>query len=650
MTFQVISPAQGLAKSKRALNIVVLSEGFLATREEVFFAQVRRFGRVLRATPPFDRFPTLITVSALFVPSTVSIAHITDATRCAWRMPNAAGKMPNDDEPSPFATKFGALYCRGRDNTSEHKYIERCLYGDSTEVKKAIAAEPMLTGLDVVALVLVDNTQADGGTTTTDGIGWFSMILPAPGNPNDENDWVNTAIHELGHSAFGLADEYDYDGPPRHYAVEPSKPNVTIRANRDALRAFWDTGPSKFSLIRWYEMMDPATPAPTSVPNPTCAPLAQQRGQMAKPGVAPQTIGLFEGADRSPCDIFRPRLDCRMRHSKQQQFCPVCEWAIITKLSRVEHLMRVGRRATVPGAWTLLGFYYEERSRATLGDDLGRLLFYAGTTGDYQVYSAIAMVDPPPPALSAVGARIDAFWTSMSACEIGGLPHFLAHSLALGRIAIYEVVVNAGKPRLEPRFDSGSRAVPWTHVTTFVSAGEPHMIGYQSGTGRIEISRLTANNMAPTMVSATALDPTNRWLPGYTIITTFTVDSVPHVLKHNALDGVVHIQSLDPPGKGPNTFISRPGHWSPGATAVIGYEADGRTFVHRMSLINYEALDWVWPGGAGVETQIRRQSLDVTLALAVIRGKTAFGFTPFGFHMVAAMDVVGGRVRMMPVK
>jgi IgA Peptidase M64 len=635
MPLHIISPAQG--PSKRALNIVVLSEGFLATRQDFFLAQVRRFDRVLRATSPFHRFPTLITVSALFVPSTVSVAHITDATRCAWRVPNAAGQMPADDAPSPFATPFGALYCRARDTTPARGLMPRALHGDSAKVKAAIAAEPTLAGLDVAALVLVDNAQASGGEAKDD-IGWFSM----------QGDWVQRAIHELGHSAFGLADEYDNDGPPRHNAAEPSEPNVTTRANRDALRAFWNAGPSKFSLIWWHELMDPATPAPTSVPNATCTPLALQRGQAAKPGVAPQTIGLFEGANHSACAIFRPRLDCRMRHNVKE-FCPVCEWAIGAKLSRMQNLMHVNTRTTIPGAWTLLAFYHEERSRATLSSDLGRLVFYAGATGDYKVQGAMTLADPPPPALSAAGVRIDPFWTSLSACEIGGLPHFLAHSLPLGRLAIYEVVDDAGKPRLDLRFDSGNNAVPWTHVTTFVSAGEPHMIGYESSTGRIEISRLTANNVAPTIVSATALDPTNRWLPGYTIITTFTVDSVPHVLKHNAVDGVVHVQSLDPPGRGPNTFISRPGHWSPGATAAIGYEVDGRTFVHRMSLTNYEALDWVWPGGAGVEMQIRRQSLDVTLALADARGKTAFGFTPFGFHQVVAMDVVGGRVRMMSV-
>ncbi len=639
-----ISPTLGVASGERALNIVVLSEGFLVTRQNAFLAQVRRFDRVLRATSPFHRFPTLITVSALFVPSTDSIADITDATRCAWRVPNAAGQMPGDDAPSPFATRFGALYCRTRETTAAGTpgaLIPRYMGGSAAEVRKAIAAEPALARLDVAALVLVDNSQANGGGAH-EGIGWFSM----------QGDWVQVAIHELGHSAFGLADEYDNDGPPRHSSTEPSEPNVTTRATRDALRAFWDAGPSKFSLIRWHELMDPATPAPTSVPNVTCTPLAPQSGQAAKPGVAPQTIGLFEGADYSPCGIFRPRLDCRMRHSAQKLFCPVCEWAIGAKLARVRNRMRVAIRTRIPGAWTLLGFYYEERSRVTVSADLGRLVFYAGTTGDYRIQGATTLVDPPPPALSAAGVRIDAFWTSLSACEIAGLPHFLAHSLPLGRLAIYEVVDDAGKPRLDPhpRFDSGNNAVPWTHVTTFVSAGEPHMIGYQSSTGRIEISRLTANNVAPMIVSATALDPTNRWLPGYTIITTFTVDSVPHVLKHNAVDGTVHVQSLDPPGRGPNTFISRPGHWSPGATAAIGYEADGRTFVHRMSLGNYEALDWVWPGGAGVEMQMRRQTLDVTLALAVARGKNAFGFTPqFGFHDVVAMDVVGGGVRMMPV-
>lgn len=57
--------------------------------------------------------------------------------------------------------------------------------------------------------------------------------------------------------------------------------------------------------------------------------------------------------------------------------------------------------------------------------------------------------------------------------------------------------------------------------------------------------------------------------------------------------------------------------------------------------------------GAALEVaaamQIRRQSLHITLAVAVIRGKTAFGISPLGVHQVAAMDLMAGRVRMMSV-
>jgi hypothetical protein len=333
-----------------------------------------------------------------------------------------------------------------------------------------------------------------------------------------------------------------------------------------------------------------------------------------------------------------------MRHSAKD-FCPVCEWAIGHKLARIDDPFHVDTRATIPGAWTVLGFYHEEPTPPEFGADLSRLVLYAGATGDFQIHRAPGTSAP----LSAANARIDAFWTSLSTCEIAGVPHLLAHSLPLRRLGIYQAVMVGATRRLDLVFDSGVNAVPWTHVTTFVSGGVPHMLAYNTGNGRIEISRIEKNSEAPKIVSGTALDPTNLFLPGFTIITTFTVDGVPHVLKHNANDGAVHVQSLDPPGRGPNTFISKAGHWTPGASVAVGYESEGRTFVHRMSLGNYEALDWVWPGGAGVEMQLRRQSLDITLGCVMLRGRTQTGTQPFSAHQVVALDVVGGGVRFMSV-
>jgi hypothetical protein len=75
---------------------------------------------------------------------------------------------------SPFDTPFGALYCRGRDTTASNAPLPRILLGDAAKVAAAIAAEPFLAGLETTPLVLVDNTQADGGAATNH-VGWFAM-------------------------------------------------------------------------------------------------------------------------------------------------------------------------------------------------------------------------------------------------------------------------------------------------------------------------------------------------------------------------------------------------------------------------------------------------------------------------------------------
>ena len=387
MGLTIISPAQGLSSAFRALNIVVLSEGFVARREGVFVSEVTRFNRVLRTTSPFHRFGNLLTVSALFVPSNTSIP-VTDATRCAWRVPNAAGQIPADDAPSPFDTAFGALYCRRRDTTPARKFVERALAGDNAKVEAAIKAVPALAGLRCAALVLVDNDTAFGGLAPGK-VGWFSMQKDLQ---NPQNDWTSVAIHELGHSEFNLADEYDNEGPAVHAANEPDKPNITTFRLRGDLVAFSTATAAKLSLQRWSDLMDPATPAPTSQPNPTCVAIEPRNRQAAKPGVHADAVGLFEGADNSPCAVFRPRLDCRMRHSAAD-FCPVCDWSISAKLAAVDNRMRVDGRATITGASTVMGVYHEVFNPNTF--ELSRLVLYAGATGDYQIFDS-GVRDPPP--------------------------------------------------------------------------------------------------------------------------------------------------------------------------------------------------------------------------------------------------------------
>jgi IgA Peptidase M64 len=126
---------------------------------------------------------------------------------------------------------------------------------------------------------------------------------------------VEIALHEMGHSAFGLADEYSsYVGcgaagdDKNDYGIfEPSEPNITRDTNRQTLK--------------WRNFVDPGTALPTTR-NADCTICDPQ----ANP-VAATTVGLFEGAHYYHCGAFRPQFDCRMRNLGQP-FCAVCSQRI----------------------------------------------------------------------------------------------------------------------------------------------------------------------------------------------------------------------------------------------------------------------------------------------------------------------------------
>ena len=70
-------------------------------------------------------------------------------------------------------------------------------------------------------------------------------------------------LHEMGHTAFGFADEYEYyassgsgeTGHDRYTGSEPSRPNVTINTNR--------------VTNKWLNLILTSTPMPTTS-NPNC--------------------------------------------------------------------------------------------------------------------------------------------------------------------------------------------------------------------------------------------------------------------------------------------------------------------------------------------------------------------------------------------
>ena len=108
-------------------------------------------------------------------------------------------------------------------------------------------------------------------------------------------------LHEFGHAFAGLADEYySSDVAVEDFYdlnYEPWEPNITTLANF----------PSK-----WKALVDSNTPIPT---------LAKEDDK--------DLIGLFEGAGYVEKGVYRPRNECSMKSVRNNDFCPVCERAII---------------------------------------------------------------------------------------------------------------------------------------------------------------------------------------------------------------------------------------------------------------------------------------------------------------------------------
>lgn len=261
-------------------NVVIVSEGYRSSEMAQFAVDAQQFANTLLATTPFDRLRAAINVYRVDVTSTDSGAK--DPTKCG-----GSGAKPR--------TYFDASFCTNG--------IQRLLVGNSGRVTK-------VAGKHVpqwhVALLAV-NSSLYGGSG-----GAVATFSKAPGA-------VEVALHEMGHTAFGLADEYEYyagctkdSGHKNHSGSEPSQANITTNKNR--------------ATTKWRSLIQASTAVPTTK-NGDCA------GCDPQPTPVPAgTVGLFEGADYYHCGVYRPEFNCRMRNLNNP-FCGVCQQVIVKKLT-----------------------------------------------------------------------------------------------------------------------------------------------------------------------------------------------------------------------------------------------------------------------------------------------------------------------------
>ena len=266
-------------------NLVLLSDGYRATEMAQYATDAQNFVNSLVATPPFSdsylfgrRLHDAINVYRVDVSSTDSGAD--DPVPCG-----GTGAMP--------ATYFDASFCNSG--------VQRLLI-----VNNATALNVATTQVPQVHMVMVMvNSSIYGGSG-----GSVATFSKAP-SANE------IALHEMGHTAFGLADEYEYwagcgeTGHDHHPAIEPTEPNVTIDSNR--------------ATNKWRDLIAASTPMPTTN-NADCSQCDPQPSP-----VAAGTVGAFEGAHYYHCDSFRPEFNCKMR-ALGFPFCAVCQRVIRRRL------------------------------------------------------------------------------------------------------------------------------------------------------------------------------------------------------------------------------------------------------------------------------------------------------------------------------
>jgi hypothetical protein len=249
-------------------NLVFIGDGYRANELDKYRSDVQRLVQAIRTTPPLDQLFRGINVHRIEVASTDSGA---DDPGCAGGSATTA------------MTYFDATFCSNFAGTQ----LDRLLTID-VHLALSVASAHVPLRHQVLCVVNSGKYGGSGGAIST-----CSTHAAA----------TQIAIHEMGHSAFGLADEYGGTGTGTP-SGEPSKPNVTRDANR--------------ATNKWRAMIAETTPMPSQC-NPAC------RGSTCVPPATPppaNAVGAYEGAVYSDCNTYRPLPSCYMRD--YAPFCPVC--------------------------------------------------------------------------------------------------------------------------------------------------------------------------------------------------------------------------------------------------------------------------------------------------------------------------------------
>ena len=476
----------------RRWNLVLLGDGYRQADLTQFANDAQAFVNALLATPPFD---TVQGINVFRVDVTSTDSGADDPAGCG-----GAG--------TAAATYFDAMFC-GDGAT------RRLLTVNTATVLDVVDAQVP----EANAILVLVNSAVYGGSGGAVG----TMSLHPSAN--------QIGIHELGHTAFGLADDNsDFAGcasgeaRANHPGPEPAAPNVTINIDP--------------ATIKWATLVTPGTPVPTTT-NANCA----QCDSQANP-VAPGTVGAFEGADTWHCGAFRPQFNCYMR-ALGQPFCAVCQ-------RRIRAVVPVSLRGVQGIAVAPLP---DKRLQAWASDRRGRLhsiwkvgsdsnadwtswLDFLGEVGELPAPVRSVVVTPLPDGRLElwvtdtngglwttwkISGHADAAWTAPWVdflAEVGGLPA-AAQNLAVGplpdgRLELWVSDANGGLwTTWKLDADPNAAWAPWVDFLTEVGglpAGARNVAVGVLPDGRLELWVSDANGGLWTTWKVDA-DPNAAWAP-----------------------------------------------------------------------------------------------------------------------------------------
>lgn len=243
-----------------AYNVVILSEGYTSAQLPQFLAAATNAVNTLFSVQPFKEYRPACNAFAIAIASAQSGSD------------HPVASISRD-------TYFNSSYDPVGD------YIITIPAGSSGQGKVDALLQTFLPDSDLSILLV--NDLIPGGSD-----GASNTAITASGSVSD------IMVHEIGHVAAGLGDEYTlpYPGYP-----DIEEPNTTRETNR--------------ASIKWNAWIAPETPVPT-------------------PTTYPGVIGLFEGAHYHATGWYRPKLNCRMRSPSTTAFCEVCNEALLLAIYR----------------------------------------------------------------------------------------------------------------------------------------------------------------------------------------------------------------------------------------------------------------------------------------------------------------------------